>query len=732
MKVFHFFFLLFCIKICYSQTPSYPKDSVSKVIKNLPDITIFGINNNSEIQQLPQIVGTEIYAGKKSTLIIVDKIQGNTVSNTMRQILSKVPGIHVWESDPSGIQIGIAARGLSPNRSWEFNVRQNGYDISADPFGYPEAYYNPPMQGVDRIELVRGHASLQYGPQFGGMINYNLKNGNDINKPLQYESEQTIGSNGLFNSYIAVGGKNKNIHYYNFINHRNGDGWRQNSKYHINNGFSTFTVHFSDKVWLTAEIMLSHMNSQQPGGLTDIEYLDDAKQSKRSRNWMDIKWATPAFTLNYFINKNCRWNTKVYTIAGNRNSVGFLQTINISDTINNATGNFSNRTLQAEKYRNFGVESRFITDYRLGEKINTLSAGIRYFKGNTSRRANGKGTTNTFYEMALKGQYLQDLNFDSENYAVFSETILRLNKRLSLIPGVRYESVSGKATGRASFLSNGDEIKIVPYYKTKQFALGGIGAEYKLSKSTDFYTNISKAYRPVLFSNLQANPTTDSTDKNITDASGYNFDAGFRGKIKNLIQFDVSVFCLNYKNKIGTISGLANGKRLITNVGNSFNKGIESYVEFFPIKLFNLKKAVYATIFSSYSFTEAKYSNSHKDSSVKGKYVENAPKNILRYGFSIDYSDFLFTLQQNYVDKTFSDANNTILPTVNAQNGLIPSYTIMDCILQFNPDSRINFKAGINNVMNKKYFTRRHSGYPGPGLLPADGRTSFISIGLKW
>ena len=109
--------------------------------KRLPDVTIVGRNSKSDYQQMPEIVGTNIYAGKKNALIVLDNVQGNVVNNTMRQVLAKVPGIHIWESDPSGIQIGIATRGLSPNRSWEFNVRQNGYDIAADPFGYPEAYY---------------------------------------------------------------------------------------------------------------------------------------------------------------------------------------------------------------------------------------------------------------------------------------------------------------------------------------------------------------------------------------------------------------------------------------------------------------------------------------------------------------------------------------------------------------------------------------------------------------
>jgi Fe(3+) dicitrate transport protein len=51
-------------------------------------------------------------------------------------------------------------------------------DISSDVFGYPEAYYNPPLEAVETIELIRGGASLQFGPQFGGMLNYVLKKRN--------------------------------------------------------------------------------------------------------------------------------------------------------------------------------------------------------------------------------------------------------------------------------------------------------------------------------------------------------------------------------------------------------------------------------------------------------------------------------------------------------------------------------------------------------------------------
>ena len=124
---------------------------------------------------LPQVNEYTLTAGKKNEVIVLDHLQANLAMNNSRQIFSRTPGISVWESDGSGIQLGVASRGLSPNRSWEFNVRVDGYDITPDPMGYPEAYYTPPMEVVDRIEIIRGASSLQYGPQFGGLMNFILR-----------------------------------------------------------------------------------------------------------------------------------------------------------------------------------------------------------------------------------------------------------------------------------------------------------------------------------------------------------------------------------------------------------------------------------------------------------------------------------------------------------------------------------------------------------------------------
>lgn len=726
----------------FAQTnPPLIRDStkVSSIHKYLPEVTIVGRGSKSDYQQMPEIVGTNIYAGKKNALIVLDNVQGNVVTNNMRQVLAKIPGIQIWESDPSGIQIGIAARGLSPNRSWEFNVRQNGYDIAADPFGYPEAYYNPQLQGVQRIEIVRGAGSLQYGAQFGGLVNYILRNGSDINKPFEFETQQTVGSNALFNSYNAIGGKTDKVHYYGFFDHRNGAGWRQNSRYLTNAGFGTVTYYFTPKVSLTAEVMRSHIRSQQAGGILDAQLEKDAQQSFRARNWIDITWTNPALIFNYQVNANTKWNTKLFATIGDRNSIGFTQSLVnaqgqfVRDSFNVSKGRFNDRILNADKYRNFALESRIITDYNLGKMNNTLSGGIRLYTGSTHRLADARDETGgAGYTMTPSTRWARDITFDSRNAAAFIESIFRFTEKFIIIPGIRYEWLEGAASGREKFNADSSQSILQNVKRDRSFILAGIGAEYHVNDLTEFYANFTQAYRPIQFANLQAPPTTDIVDPNLKDAKGYNIDFGYRGKIKSYLQFDVSGYYLQYNNRVGTITPTGSTSRLITNVGNSTSKGFEGYVEFNAARaLTNIQEHLDLIIFGSYGYTNAKYSGDHKDAATKGKKVENAPENIFRGGITAGYKRFLFTGQLSYVDKTFSDANNTATISANGQTGPIPAYSVADLTAGYKFKNGLNLKAGINNLFDERYFTRRAGGYPGPGVLPGDGRTFFVSVGAK-
>jgi Fe(3+) dicitrate transport protein len=744
MRQFCFTFSFLMIMVAAVQGQEAERDTTRQHAKYLSEITLVGRNTRADIHFLPELVGTQVNAGKKNSLIVMDNVQGNVVTNTMRQVVAKVPGIQIWESDPSGIQIGIGARGLSPNRSWEFNVRQNGYDISSDPFGYPEAYYTPQLISVQRLEVVRGAGSLQYGPQFGGLVNFILKDGRGINKPFQFETQQTAGSFGLFNTYNAIGGETKKANYYAFFDKRVGNGSRPNSGFDVNTGFGSITWKATGKLKLGAEYTHFSYTAQQPGGLTDAQFKTNHLQSLRTRNWFNIRWDMLALTANYEINDKSRINAKVFGMSGDRNSIGFMLTPNIADTINAATQQFNNRRVDIDRYRNAGAEIRYVNEFNIGGVKNTLATGIRYFFGNTTRLQNGRGDTGSDYNLNTLSPFVTDLNFITSNTAVFAENIIHIGEKFVLIPGIRYENIRNTADGRISFNTSGGENKIANQNRTRSFVLMGVGAEYHIGQ-TEIYANWSQAYRPVLFSDLTANPFTEEIDQNLRDASGFNIDLGWRGSVKEYLFFDVSGFLLQYNNRIGLIAQQrTDGSfyNLRTNVGNSTSKGAELLVEFSPVRAF-IEKSTFGniTIFASLAFIDARYGDFRvvtrsgsglTETTLKGKRVENAPQRIFRTGITYAYKKITATVQYNYTSDAFTDANNTLTPVATGVNGLIPSYQIVDIAGTYKFNERFFVRGGLNNLLNERYFTRRSGGYPGPGIMSADPRNFFITFGAKF
>ncbi len=677
---------------------------------------------NKGIERMPDVKDNIIYAGKKTEVIKLSTSSANLAQNNSRQIFAKVPGIQVWESDGSGVQMGVASRGLSPNRMWEFNTRQNGYDIAADPFGYPEAYFTPSVESLERIEVIRGAASLQYGPQFGGVINY-IKKRSVSGKKIGVESTQTAGSYGMFSTFNAIGGNYKKFSYYANVNYRRSDGWRQNNGYNTWNGYVNLGYQLTKKITINAEYSRMDQLVQQPGGLTDSMYKVDAQQSIRTRNWFKLVWNIAAVNMDYQINANNKLNIKAFGLMGLRSSIGFTSPITTIDGLTN--GQYAMRILDEDQYKNYGVEARHLFTYYFGKQKQSLAFGVRAYHGNTSRIQNKNGNRGTEYSTAVESATLsRDLSFNTVNTAAFAEHLFNINKRLSITPGVRVEHLNNTAKG----ILDG---KSVDRSSNRTFVLAGIGSQYKTTSNTNIYANITQGYRPVLFSDISV-ATTDSINPNLKDASGYNADLGYRGTLGKYVSFDVSAYYMYYGNRVGNY--VVNGKNYKTNIGASESKGIESYVEFTPTALLKNFKGGQVNVFATMSFIDAKYiswSDPDVSKNQTGKRVENAPKYIHRFGLSYRYKAFATSFQYSTVGSAFADALNTEKANAAATIGKIPAYQVADWSMSVTIKKKFNVNAGVNNVFNTIYFTRRGGGYPGPGLLPAEGRLWYVGVGVK-
>ncbi|MDI9256203.1 TonB-dependent receptor family protein [Flavobacterium sedimenticola] len=739
-------FLLVTLLATYSvkaQDQFEPEDN--DTIKRLAPVVI--IPKQQSPERMPETKDNILFSGKKNEVLQLSNINGNLTNNNAREIFARIPGVTVWENDGSGIQINVGVRGLSPNRSWELNTRQNGYDISSDVFGYPEAYYNPPLEAVETISLVRGGASLQFGPQFGGTLNYILKRENQ--KKFSFETQNTVGSYGLMSSYNAIGGKYQKFSYYVYNHSRSGDGWRENSEYTVRNTHAFVQYRFTENTKLSAEYTNMDYQMQQAGGLTDEQFDNNPRQSLRERNWFGTPWNLFSIHLDTKISDRFTSDTKFFGLIGERNSVGFTAAPNVEDAINPTTNDYANRRVDRDYYKNFGLENRNILKYKLGKMDNNLAFGVRLYKANTERKQEGKGTTGSDFDLSIEGEFARDLDFTTENVAFFAENQFKVTEKFSVTPGVRYEYINSEAEGRFG-ISGGSEVALPNKTISRTQPLFGLGLEYKF-RTTNIYANITQAYRPVLFSDLTPPAVTDVIDPNLKDADGYNADLGFRGTYKNYLNFDFSLFYLSYNNRIGGVRQFVNndptqGTYIYrTNLGETVNKGIEGFFNVNVTRLLEVEKPYgNLDLFASVSFIDSRYTDfkvytatgsapnvTITESNLSGNRVENAPRYIHNFGLSWGNNNLSATVQYRMSGKIFTDANNTKAASANGLTGLLEEYQVFDFSAEYKFLKNYNLRAGINNLFDEEYATRRAGGYPGPGILPGDGRTFYISVGAK-
>lgn len=684
-------------------------------------------------KHLPDVEGTSVYAGKKTYSLHLEPGKANLANSTIRTIFATIPGINVWEMSGNGFQVNIGTRGTDTHRSNETNVRQNGYNTNSDLFGYPEAHYIPQFEAVSEIQVVRGAAALQFGSQYGGMVNYKVRDA-DTTKVFGIESEQTTGSNKYFNSFNAITGKSGKFSYYAYFANRSGNGYRNNSAFSGQWFYANLKYQFNGKASLALQFSRVNFFEQDAGGLTDAQFAANNRASTRARNYFDPEINIPALLFNYKLGSQTNLNITTNGIIGQRNSVQWLNNPNVADTVNATLKTYNPRQVDRDYYYGFTAEARLLTRYKLfGNEYSSFSTGLRYFTELTNRRQKATGTTGSDYDLTVLKPYGIDLHLHTHNYAAFAENVFQITPKFSVTPGVRFEIINTSLDGVID-----NAVDHVSYSNHRNFPLFGAGLQYQVTHSTQLYGNISQAYRPFSYANIIPGNDLAIVDPNLKDSRGYDTDFGYRGNIGSVFNFDVNLYYVYYGDRIGNLTEVNAAKQTYiytTNIGNGVAKGVEAYTEVSLWRMFNKSSTSDVRLFNSFSYDHARYTSGSLSSgttniSLTGNWLEGTPEWINRAGLSYLDKHITTTLQFSYVGKNYTDANNTVF-NVTGLSGIVPAYHVFDWSLNYSFLQKYHVFTNINNVLNAKYFTRRITILPGPGLLPADGMTFNIGFGIK-
>ena len=709
----------------FAQQPSAPVRDSAAPAHVLDVVRIISTSVPRTITFLPERYGALLLTGKKTEVLLVDSMGANAAQNVARQVLGRVPGLVVAETEGSGFPSnGIAIRGLNPTQSIEMNVRQNGVGIAADPYGYPEVYYLPPLESVERVEIIRGAGGLQFGTQLGGVVNYVMRRG-DASRPYAISAQQTAGSDGLNNIFASSGGGAGAIRWFGAVQRKSQDGWRPNSDLLQTTSYASVSATLTPSLNLSLDYSALRNRIHMPGGLSDEQFESGARQSFRARNWLASPWNVTSATLAWSPSRNTRIESVTSYLRSARSLVWRNEDSGPGalDVINPGTGQFDNREVQREQFRNVTEEVRLRADYEFLTVSSTIAAGARWFGGSMHRQGGGDGTTAADFDLSLEPgtAYGYDLHFATRNTAAWFENAVHLGYRLSVAPGLRLESLHSTVSGYS-------DTTFMPQSKSRTIPLAAIGATWLASATTSVYANVSQSYRPLDYSVLTPIGSVSRIDPSLRDARGVSLDLGWRGTAADdRVRFDVGIFRLDNHDRVGLRTHADSAGAVFTestNVASSIHQGLESYLEATPIA--EAGGIGTLTVFNSLALVDAHYTTGD----LTGNRVEYAPRVVERVGTTVAHGRLSGTLLASHTSMAFGDADNTVRSS-DAVVGVIPAYSVLDLSGATSLADGWRIEAGVNNLAGRAYFTRRTDEYPGPGIIPSLGRSVYITLRAK-
>lgn len=677
----------------------------------LPTVVVTGESEGDATVQPPFLLpveGTRIYSGKKTTVLDLDALPA-IVNNNYRQALALTPGLLLSEESTPLVSIGY--RGLSPHRTQFMQVLKDGIPIHADMFGYPEAYYTPPLDTVDRMEFLHGGASLMYGPQPGGALNYVTHRPSRATK-FSGGSSQIFGSDGLYSTFNYATGTEGRVGYYAYFNHRQADGFRAaNSDVSLYTGSVKLVLDAdSDSRWIFAFDGYQEEHGE-PGGLSltaGPNYNVDRTATTRFNDRFRLERFFPSLTWEKDFSEGTKLEVRAwggyYSRWSKRQGGGGFGTV--------AAG--AGNTIESQEFYTAAAEARLRHDWSWGEHTHTLAGGVMLYHMD-SPRVDKTGATPT----AEDGTIARSADRDLLYAPIFVENKFTFDK-LSITPGLRLENVVQGVREKVNVaktlattpLGVKDEHAFVP--------LVGLGLQYELRPKVSAYANVSQSYRPAVFTEAVPTGSGAVVNNDLAEGQSWQYELGLRGNPQPWLTWDTSVFRLDFDNQIGTVAGV------VQNVGRSIHQGWEGALELDLVGLYDhLHKSDAADRWGSLSL----YGNlmlldaAFQGGANAGKAPQYAAEYLLRTGLNYRWRDrakvsFLGT----FVDDHFADDAHTAAFQV-------PAYMTWDLTAEVKVwKESVTLVAGVNNLFNEDYYSRIR----GDGIDPAYGRNFYAGVSVKF
>lgn len=712
------------------------KMAISVATLLLGGVTLLNANETTKLDDVQVVTSATGYeqnvadAPASISVITSDEIENKSYTD-VTDVLKNVPGVYV---NGGGSNQSISIRGMSADYTL--------YMVDGKPMQDNQAFspngshagnpinFLPPLEAIERIEVIRGPASALYGSNaMGGVINIITKK----------HSDKVTANINL--EYLKADSSNK-----------------------VNNDSKNVSL------FVNVPVVKDLLSVQLTAGLLDTDE-SDYKSSGALKSGSDPDYKrtnvggkviltpdehnTITAGYNYKVQERTsnpgksiasegsfRGNTKSYelqgsnvvdkstgrvvawdgkqngaTITGTQNNlVSYQKSINYDYNITHEAKYdkvLVNSYLNYEKSENptrknartgNGIEMDTITANTQGTYFfdtNSLTVGANYKKENLEDGATNAITVNGVTDDSIT-------KMDRYQWALFAEDTWNVLDTLAL-------TLSGRYDRNEDFGGHFSPKAYAVYSLTDNLNLkGGITTGYKapsLRQSASNFAGVSGGGGATVA--MVGNPDL-KPEKSVNYEAGIAYDNPEIGLGTSLMLFQT-----NYKNKVQTTDAYnSDGTRMYDYKGENYPGGVRFYENIDKAEIKGIELTTDYNILEnlkyrhSYTYTDSE----QKSGARKGKQLNDLSKHMFNAGIDWDVtSSFLLWTQANYRGKTAG----------NSSDVKTPSYTFVDLGAVYKYDKNLSFNAGIYNVANKNVLDDGNSNV-------LDGRRYSVAMNMKF
>ncbi len=629
-------------------------------------------------------------ARQPGSVTVIDKEQLEILQpRSTEDALRRVPGIAIKGEEETGVVVNIGVRGL-PADSTKTLILEDGVPVAPGLFVGNGRYFNPRIQRIESIEVLKGAASLRYGPStIGGVINY-------ITKTPEEGAALSVrtGSWNTREATLEVGGASpsKDAVFGAVITKAESDG-------------------FMDKGYDMTDIMLKSglaIGNDQWLGIKFTDYRNDANISYRGLLLADYEAGAdynPApddylltgrrgLDLNHEwdISQNLRLNTLVYWSETFRDYWRY----DADNTKSEAAGRWVYTDVlngYNRKFDRVGAETRLLVTHNSFGIQNEAEIGVRYL---TEEMQDQSIAATRLKDRT--GTIARDRVDTAESFAVFVQNRFMITDALAVTPGVRVEMYEQERKDlrkdNGSNTANTKNTEVLP----------GVGATWQLSPAAQLFGGVYKAFSPA-----ENGVALDSlTDQELEAERSTNIEIGVRGGL-GAFHYEAAAFQMDFTNQI--VTGNSNPLLSQTNAGKTLHQGLELAAGYM------LNNGFYVDGNLTYIPT-----SEYRSGANKGNRIVYSPEVLANLALGYSTGSLKTELSANYTGSQYASSDNRKPIGGTGADGLggiwggeIDAYTTLSLNAQYQVGAQLTVSGSVKNLTDERYISGMRQGiYVGP------------------